>query len=157
MMRDWPGRAVGLLVVCLAGAGCYDAPTPEVNITLWGVPGMIRVADVTTGYVNISPEELKKKIDAREDFSLIDVRPATLYEAGHLPGALSMPLATLASAVIALPREKETVIYCQTGLMSVRAANILTEAGFSEVKSLVGGIAAWPYELVTGSAITVSL
>ena len=157
-MRNWICLAVGSVLVSLVGAGCRVTPA-SVNVEVLRAPGTIQIADVTTGYVNISPDEVKKNIDAREDFTLIDVRPTVQYEAGHLPGALSMPIATLLSSEICpcLSKEKETIIYCQTGLTSVRVSNILTAAGFREVKSMVGGILAWPYEVVTGSAITVSL
>ena len=158
VMRNCIGLAVGLVLVGLVGAGCRVTPA-TVSVEVVRAPGMIQIAEIAKSYVNISPDEVKRKIDAREDFTLIDLRPTAQYEAGHLPGALSIPGGTFAATIDCpcLSREKETVVYCQTGLNSPRAAGLLVAAGFTKVKNMVGGIAAWPYEVVTGNAITVSL
>jgi len=149
--------SVGLISACLVVAGCGNAEAPEVNLATLGVPGMIRVAEVRTGFVNILPVELKGKLDSREDFTLVDVRWPLQYQAGHLPTAISMPVTTLRLAMNSLDRNKEVVVYCQNGIMSVSACNILVAGGFRDVKNLAGGISAWPYELLAGNAIVVSL
>lgn len=148
---------VGLILACPVVAGCGDNKASDVNAAVLGVPGMIRIAEVRTGYVNILPDEVKEKLDAREDFAIIDVRSPLQYQAGHLPTAISMPLATLPWAMNGLARSKEVVVYCQIGITSISACNILVAGGFSDVKNMVGGISAWPYEVVTGNTIVVSL
>jgi len=149
---------VGLMLVCAVVAGCADEKASDVNgATLSVPPGIIRVAEASTGYVNILPDEVKEKLDAGEDFALVDVRLQVQYQAGHLPTAISMPLARLPWAMNSLARDKEVVAYCQIGVTSVTACNILTAGGFSEVKNMVGGISAWPYDVVSGNTVTVSL
>ncbi len=157
MMVDSAYILVGLMLACPIVAGCSDSRASDVPVAVLGVPGIIRVAEVRTGYVNILPDEVKEQLDAREDFTIIDVRSPLQYQTGHLPTAISMPLVTLPWAMNSLARNKEVVAYCQIGVTSVGACNMLLASGFSDVRNMVGGISAWPYEVVTGNTIVVSL
>ena len=149
---------VGLMLASPIVAGCADEKALDVNAAILGVPpGIIRIAEARTGYVNILTDEVKEKLDAGEDFAIIDVRSPVQYQAGHLPTAISMPLATLPWAMNGLARNKEVVVYCQIGITSVSACNILVAGGFRDVKNMVGGILAWPYDVVSGDTVTVSL
>ncbi|HIJ74856.1 MAG TPA: rhodanese-like domain-containing protein [Candidatus Hydrogenedentes bacterium] len=147
----------GLAVVCLGLVGCPSNGVPDADLAVSGLPGMLRIAEVRSSYVNILPDEVKLKLDAHEDFTLIDVRPSSDYQRGHLPGAVSMPIATLPWTMNRLDKDKETVVYCQSGITSVAACNVLIAGGFSDVKNMVGGIGAWPFEVVTSNTVVVSL
>ena len=146
-----------VVVACLCAVGCPGPSVSDSSVVGVDGAGVIRVSAAPAGYVNILPDELKLKLDAGEDLTVIDVRTATQYQAGHLPTAVSMPLATLPWAMNRLDRDRELVVYCQVGVTSVTACNILAAGGFSNVKNLVGGLSAWPYEVVTGSTSVVSL
>jgi rhodanese-related sulfurtransferase len=62
---------------------------------------------------NISPEELKEKIDRDDDFVLVDTLGEDYYSQSHLPSAISLPLEKIDRAVEVLPdKEAEIVIYC---------------------------------------------
>lgn len=65
--------------------------------------------------------------------TLLDVRPAEEFRAGHLPGARSVPLAELADRLGELPREREVVAYCRGPYcsMATEAAALLRAAGFT--------------------------
>jgi rhodanese-related sulfurtransferase/DNA-binding transcriptional ArsR family regulator len=65
--------------------------------------------------------------------TLLDVRPAEEFEAGHLPGARSVPLAELADRLREIPRDREVVAYCRGPYctMATEAAALLRAAGFS--------------------------
>lgn len=65
-------------------------------------------ADLTS----ISRAELKRRL-ARKDVLVIDVRPAREYDAGHIPGAHSVPPHDLAKGIKGLPRDVEIVAYCR--------------------------------------------
>ncbi|MFC1734921.1 rhodanese-like domain-containing protein [Candidatus Hydrogenedentota bacterium] len=146
-----------LIWVCVVLDGCGgDSVTDLSNATL-GVPEVVRIMEATTGYTNILPAEVKEKLDAKEDFTILDVRTPTQYRSGHLPTAISMPVATLPWAMNTLNRSKEVVVYCQTGLTSVSSSAVLVSGGFSNVKNMVGGISAWPYEVVTADTVVISL
>jgi rhodanese-related sulfurtransferase/predicted transcriptional regulator len=68
----------------------------------------------------------------RGDVTLVDVRPVEEYLAGHLPGALSMPLAELRRRLNEIPRHREVVAYCRGPYctMAATAVRILAAAGF---------------------------
>lgn len=78
------------------------------------------------------------------DIVVIDVRPAQEYEAGHLPGARSMPLAELEKRLADLPADKAIVAYCRGPfcVMSDEAVALLRARGFSAHK-ITDGVTEW--------------
>lgn len=76
--------------------------------------------------------------------TLLDVRPAEEYAAGHLPGAINVPMAKLKSYLSKLPRRKEVVAYCRGPycLMSFEAVQTLRRRGF-KAKRLQDGYPEW--------------
>jgi rhodanese-related sulfurtransferase/DNA-binding HxlR family transcriptional regulator len=64
------------------------------------------------GVEHVSAEELQKRL-TRGDVVVLDVRPKPEYEAGHIPGARSVPLDELASLTPKLPRRRQIVAYCR--------------------------------------------
>jgi molybdopterin/thiamine biosynthesis adenylyltransferase/rhodanese-related sulfurtransferase len=90
----------------------------------------------------ISPEELKAKLDKKDDVFILDVREPHEFEICNLDGYL-IPLRDLPSRINELDSSKEIVAYCHTGVRSQRAVEFLRTAGFKKVKNLVGGIEAW--------------
>ncbi|MEU9114816.1 MBL fold metallo-hydrolase [Streptomyces sp. NPDC048483] len=73
---------------------------------------------------------------------LIDVRNPAEYEAGALPGARNIPLATLVDHITELDRDRPVVLYCRSGNRSVIAAALLEAWGFADVRDVVGGYQA---------------
>jgi adenylyltransferase/sulfurtransferase len=104
----------------------------------------VNAAPVVDGIPQISVEELKKKLDAKEDFFLLDVREPHEYKIANL-GAPLIPVGELEKRVGELSAEKdrEIVIHCRSGARSQKAALILKKAGFAHVENLAGGILAW--------------
>jgi rhodanese-related sulfurtransferase len=80
-------------------------------------------------------------------YFLIDVRTPEEYAAGHLFGAMNIPLSefqtNLATWLPRLPREAPIVLYSVDGASGALAATVLMQAGFSSVLNLAGGITAW--------------
>jgi rhodanese-related sulfurtransferase/DNA-binding transcriptional ArsR family regulator len=76
--------------------------------------------------------------------TLLDVRPAEEYAAGHLPGAINVPMAKLKSYLSKLPRRREVVAYCRGPycLMSFEAVQTLRKRGF-KAKRLQDGYPEW--------------
>ena len=74
---------------------------------------------------------------------VLDVREPGEYAAGHLPGAVNLPQAELATRLDELPRNRAILCVCQSGRRSLAAAAFLLEVGFGEVASLAGGTAGW--------------
>ena len=117
---------------------------------------VVEQPDAQTGYENITPEELKAKLDKSKIFVLIDIRSGSLYDAGHILGAVSIPLNELSTRLNELDRNKEIIVYCQIGVTSISACELLVSSGFSNVKNLAGGISEWKYGIVVrGSMIII--
>ncbi|MBI5578473.1 MAG: metalloregulator ArsR/SmtB family transcription factor [Deltaproteobacteria bacterium] len=76
--------------------------------------------------------------------TLLDVRPEDEYRAGHIPGALSVPLNQLEKLLSELPREQEIVAYCRGPycVLAVEAVEMLRKFGFKAIR-LEGGIQDW--------------
>jgi rhodanese-related sulfurtransferase len=87
----------------------------------------------------IGREELVRRVREGETF-VIDVRPAEEYRAGHLPGALSIPLERLEARLAELPRRREIVAYCRGPycVLAVEAVRRLREKGFRAVRLDLG-------------------
>ena len=87
--------------------------------------------------------------------AIIDVREPDEYAAGHLPGAVNIPRGVLEFQVEAHPavanvvdpalshKEQPVLVYCRTGGRAALAACALQELGFTNVRSIEGGISAW--------------
>ena len=96
---------------------------------------------VSNGVPEITVEELKQRLDAKEDFVLLDVREPHEYQICNLNGVL-IPLNDLPRRVHELDPSKEMVVHCRSGARSARAVGFLQHAGF-KAKNLAGGILAW--------------
>ncbi|HOF42076.1 MAG TPA: metalloregulator ArsR/SmtB family transcription factor [Candidatus Hydrogenedentes bacterium] len=72
----------------------------------------------------------------RGEVTVLDVRPPEEYQAGHLPGALSIPLAELEQRLATLPRDQEIVAYCRGPycVLSIQAVEFLRARGFHAVR-----------------------
>jgi hydroxyacylglutathione hydrolase len=75
--------------------------------------------------------------------TVIDVRNATEFAAGHIPGALHIPLGHLADRAGEIPPGRPIVVQCQSGGRSSIAASVLEQRGVENVMNLSGGITAW--------------
>lgn len=87
--------------------------------------------------------ELERRL-ADGDVVVLDVRPAVEYAAGHLPGAINIPVAELERRLSELPADREYVAYCRGPfcLMSVDAAALLTKHG-RRARRLRDGVREW--------------
>jgi glyoxylase-like metal-dependent hydrolase (beta-lactamase superfamily II)/rhodanese-related sulfurtransferase len=74
---------------------------------------------------------------------LLDVREPEEYAHGHVPGAVNLPQADLATRLAEVPRDRAVYLICQGGFRSLRAAQFLRQRGFEDVVSVKGGTEAW--------------
>ena len=93
----------------------------------------------------ISVEDLKKKFAADDDFILIDVREPDEFASSRIPGSVLIPKAHFfdATALDLLPRDKEIILHCRSGVRSAHCLAIIQGAGFMNSRHLGGGILAW--------------
>ena len=92
---------------------------------------------------SISVQELKRRMDAIEDFELIDVREPFEFEIARINGAKLIPLGEIAERADELQREQPVVVHCHSGRRSAQAVRLLQQRGFANVYNLEGGIGAW--------------
>ncbi|MFB6262909.1 MAG: ArsR/SmtB family transcription factor [Bradymonadaceae bacterium] len=95
------------------------------------------------GIESVQGDELAERIE-EGDVTLIDVRPREEYEAGHLPGAVSVPLEELEERIDELPSDEEIVAYCRGPycVMSAEAVETLREREFDAIR-LEDGVREW--------------
>lgn len=97
---------------------------------------------VSNGSPEMSVEELKRRMDAKDDLFILDVREPHEYQICNLNGHL-IPLNDLPKRMGELDPEREIVVYCRSGARSARAVEFLRQAGFENARNLTGGILAW--------------
>jgi sulfur-carrier protein adenylyltransferase/sulfurtransferase len=98
---------------------------------------------VQTGIPEITPVELKKKMDAQEPFLLIDVREPHEYQICRIPGSKLIPLGEVPKRMNELDSADEIVVHCKSGMRSAKAVDLLMKSGFGKIHNLKGGILAW--------------
>lgn len=91
----------------------------------------------------ITPVELKKRLDAGDDVVIVDVREPNEYQINRIPGSVLIPLGELPRRYQELDPEREIVLQCKMGGRSAKAQDFLRTVGFGKTKNLRGGILSW--------------
>lgn len=104
-------------------------------------------AEIQFDMKEITVEELKQKMDDKEDFQLIDVREEFEYDEANLGGEL-IPLGNVLLETDKISRDKPVIIHCRSGKRSAAAISQLEqEYKFDNLYNLQGGIKAWADEI----------
>jgi molybdopterin/thiamine biosynthesis adenylyltransferase/rhodanese-related sulfurtransferase len=122
---------------------CGENPTIKELIDYEAFCGITPEQILHQSGLEITPEELKEKLENGEDIILIDVREPVEYEINRIEGSKLIPLSKLPEKVNELDQTREIVLYCKMGGRSARGVQLLRELGFTRVKNLAGGIDAW--------------
>jgi rhodanese-related sulfurtransferase len=122
------GAALAVFLVAGATPGTDGSVTPQ---------SMQQVAPL------IAPVALKALMATQAKFVLVDVRQPEEFAAGHIDGAVAMPLDTVPAAYKNLPKGVKLVVYCRSGHRSAKAVSFLVSHGYENAVSLDGGITAW--------------
>jgi rhodanese-related sulfurtransferase len=99
--------------------------------------------DRAANYESITPDELKRRLDAGERPELLDVREPWEYELARIKGSKLLPMGELPERVSELDPEAETVVICHHGSRSAYVTQALQRSGFSRVINLEGGLDAY--------------
>ncbi len=86
---------------------------------------------------------LKKKIDDKDDFILIDVRNNSEYYLSRIEGSIHIPMQTIPDRMNELDKNKEIIVQCKIGQRSAKVCEFLIKNDFKNVKNLSGGILDW--------------
>lgn len=120
-------------------------------------PLMLAILLVLTGcggtaaentYQQITQEEAKNMMDTQEAI-VLDVREQDEFDAGHIPGAVLLPVGTITkeTAAAVIPElDSVVLVYCRSGNRSKKASQALVELGYTGIYEF-GGINTWPYEV----------
>jgi rhodanese-related sulfurtransferase len=91
----------------------------------------------------ISPQDLKARLDARSAPLLLDVRQDWETKICRLPNAVHIPIEEIELRVDELNRDDAIVVYCHAGVRSAAVAEYLRAQGFTDVRNLSGGVDLW--------------
>ncbi|HEX2437378.1 MAG TPA: rhodanese-like domain-containing protein [Methylomirabilota bacterium] len=91
----------------------------------------------------ISPQDLKARIDRPGAPVLLDVRQDWETQLCRLPNAVHIPIEELELRVEELNAQDEIVVYCHMGVRSAAVAEYLRSLGFAKVRNLTGGVDSW--------------
>lgn len=97
----------------------------------------------------VTLDEAKTAIQ-NDDVLIIDVRTPTEYEAGHIPGALLIPLNSLPDQINQIPKDKKVYIVCRSSHRSTQAVKFLISQGFTNVFNVLTGMVGWSGPLERG-------
>jgi len=99
------------------------------------------------GVGTVSALELPK-LQRDGNYAILDVSDEKLFKASHIPDAVNFPLASVnaENSKLLKLKDKTTILVCQTGSTSTKAAKILKELGFTKLHILRGGLMAWNKE-----------
>lgn len=126
-----------LLLMMLSGLiACTSRPESSSS-----TPGTTVMASLKLG-ANVSVEEARA-VYRDPGVTIVDVREKEEYNAGHIPGALLIPLSELAQRVKDVPRDTEVILVCRSGNRSQQAYDSLKQQGFTNIHNMVGGMLAW--------------
>ena len=121
-----------ILFAAVLFTACQSAPTKKTDASITVKPG---ISEMT-------PQDVKPAIEAAYA-QFIDVRTPEEYKAGHAERTKNIPLDTLTQNLDQLEKNEPVYIICQTGKRSMKAAQLLNEAGFPQTVSVAGGTTAW--------------
>lgn len=99
--------------------------------------------------MDITVEELKQRMDGRENLVIVDVREPHEYAEFNI-GARNIPLAAIPALLPELEefKDRELIVHCRSGKRSATAQALLQQAGFQKVRNLIGGMLEWQDKFV---------
>ena len=110
------------------------------------VPEAPEEKTLKNGIPQLTVKELKRRIDAGEDVYILDVREPYEYQIAQIGGKL-IPQNDVPNRLAEIPRDREIIVQCRSGVRSQRIAELLQQAGYPRVVNLAGGILAWSDEI----------
>jgi len=92
----------------------------------------------------VRPDYVKALLDAREPVVLVDFRKAAEYRAGHLPGAISVPITELDRRFREIPPAARVILYCQCPIEEIATAYVFLQGhGYRNQAVLEDGLDGW--------------
>ncbi|MDD4095984.1 MAG: rhodanese-like domain-containing protein [Oscillospiraceae bacterium] len=148
-----------LSVIFLFAASCRDVTITDASVTS-AKSGEAEETDEASGATDsaeepnpvrvITAEEAKTMMDTLESYIIVDVREQSEFNAGHIEGAVLVPVGSIEELAPELLPDKDQILllYCRSGNRSAQAAAKLRDMGYTNIYDF-GGIRDWTYETVT--------
>lgn len=120
----------------------------DINVLYWiAMAGLVLYYAYTKGWIladfqSVSATQAYTMIKEDKNSTLLDVRTQGEYNYGHIRGATLIPLKQLEENLSKLPKDKQIIVYCQTGNRSVTASRLLKKNGYTPI-NVKGGYLAW--------------
>ena len=93
---------------------------------------------------SVTPAEVAQQIRQPKTAPfMLDVRTAEEFAEGHVPHATNIPVGELATRLKEVPKDKDVVVYCHSGVRATRAHMLLKENGYTRVSEMQGSMLAW--------------
>jgi rhodanese-related sulfurtransferase len=144
-VKSYPGGCTGLVD---AGEATETEPTAAPTFAPRGVDAHTLAAvdallsSLPDGYYAVDSVERLQE-DTANGAVLIDVRETTEYADGAIPGAVNIPIRTLAKSLAQIPHDKPVIIYCASGHRAAVGSAMLHLLGYENVLAFPGGYGAW--------------
>jgi rhodanese-related sulfurtransferase len=98
--------------------------------------------------LEITPREVKERLDSGEKLRLVDVREPFEFQQAHIDGSELIPMRTVPQALPSLEAEDAPlIVFCHHGMRSLQVVSWLRERGVEECVSMAGGIDRWSLEI----------
>jgi adenylyltransferase/sulfurtransferase len=103
--------------------------------------------------LEITPQEVRRRLDAGEKLALIDVREPHEFQLARIEGAELVPMRTVPAELSRLDGQADDaalIVFCHHGVRSLNVVNWLREQGVDACQSMAGGIDRWSLEIDSG-------
>ena len=101
--------------------------------------------------LQITPREVKQRLDAGEKLRLVDVREPQEFQQAHIEGSELIPMRTVPQSLATFEDEAvPTIVFCHHGVRSLQVVGWLREQGVESCSSMEGGIDRWSLEIDPG-------
>jgi rhodanese-related sulfurtransferase len=99
----------------------------------------------SNAFLNLDVKSFAEKIMKDKEVIILDVRTPAEFAEGAIKGAINIDVnaSNFKEKVSTLEKEKSYLIYCRSGMRSVKACNIMSENGYRQLFNLLGGYQAW--------------
>lgn len=99
--------------------------------------------DLVQATVRVGPWDLASRLGQADPPLVVDVRTPREFAAGHVDGAINLPLSRIQAGAATLQRDRQIALICLTGYRSSVAASLLARLGFRNTIDIAGGWTAW--------------
>ncbi len=132
--------AILILAGCSAPAAAPSAPAAApAAATAAGEAKTIDVASLPRDVDVQTTAALREQ----PDVMILDVREQDEWDAGHIPGAVFMPMGQVPDRLSEIPKDKTVIVQCRSGNRSSQVTDFLVQQGFTNVHNMAGGLNAW--------------